>query len=135
MPISHSVEVETGILRVRRWGAVTTQDEEQACKDREGDPQVVPGIPVLVDCTEVEPPDSTETIKYVASCTTQLAAELQCGPVAIVVATEVEFGMARMYMAYTDLAHPNTRVFKSEKDALEWLHDSSKATEDTGVAT
>jgi len=29
--------------------------------------------------------------------------------------------MARMYMAYTELSHPNTNLFRSESEALEWL--------------
>ena len=122
MPVEHWVDVPMNLLRVRRWGHISTQDESQACRDRERDPLVVPGIRVLVDCTKVEPADSVETIKYIADCTTRIAADLQCGPLAIVVSTDVEYGMARMYMAYTDRVHPETNVFRSEGDALKWLN-------------
>lgn len=121
MPIEHKVDPVLGILRVRRWGDVSTQDEARACAVRAADPQVVPGIKVLVDCTGVEPPDTTEMVKYVADCTTRIAARLRCGPLAIVVKTDVEYGMANMYLAYTDLAHPDTAVFRSEEEALAWL--------------
>ncbi len=121
MPIKHSVDVEKGLMLVHRWGDISTQDEIKACQDRARDPLVVPGIKVLVDCTEVDPPDSTETIKYIADCSASLARDLVCGPVAIVVSSDVEYGMARMYMAYTDLAHPDTQVFLSREEALKWL--------------
>lgn len=121
MPIEHRVDVNANLLRVRRWGAVSTQDEEQAFASRKSDPLIVPGIPVLVDSTGVEPPDSPEVVKYIADCTTRIAADLRCGPLAIVVATDVQFGMARMYQAFTDLAHPRTCVFRSEPEALAWL--------------
>jgi hypothetical protein len=86
---------------------------------------MVPGMPVLVDSTGVEPPDATETVKYVADCVVANAAKLKCGPVAIVVSSDVEYGMARMYIAYTDLAHPDADVFRTEVEALNWL--SSRA--------
>lgn len=121
MPIEHTVDTTNGLLRVRRWGHITTHDETRAGEERAKDPLVVPGIPVLVDCTAIEPADTTETVRYLADCSSRLAAELQCGPLAIVVATDVEFGMARMYMAYTNLSHPLTNVFRTEEAALDWL--------------
>ena len=121
MPVEHTVDTDLNLLRVRRWGDISTHDEIKACEDRKRDPLVVPGIPVLVDCTGVYPADKTETIRYIADCTTRIANDLHCGPMGIVVNSDVEYGMARMYMAYTDLIHPNTDVFRSEEEALGWL--------------
>lgn len=121
MPIEHEVDIRQHLLRVRRWGNISTHDEAGACRDRAKDPLIVPGIPVLVDCTHIEPADSTEVIRYLADCISQIAAELRCGPLAIVVSTDVEYGMSRMYMAYTEMAHQETNVFRSEKEALDWL--------------
>lgn len=122
MPIEHRVDEKTGFLHVRRWGTITAQDEIQALKSRSEDPLVIPGIPVLVDCREVEPPDSTEVIQYLANRIIYIAAELDCGPVAIVVSSDVEYGMARMYMTLTELNHPNIDVFRSMDKALRWLN-------------
>ena len=55
-----------------------------------------------------------------------LAAEIGCGPVAIVASGDVEYGMARMYMALTELKHPNTMVFRCYEKALNWLGEQSK---------
>jgi len=121
MPIEHKVDPETGVLHVDRWGHINTHDEEHACRERSMDPLFTPGIPVLVDCTRVEPVDSTETVRYVADCVTKNASALKCGPVAIIVSSDVEYGMARMYMAYTELAQPITEVFRDRESALAWL--------------
>ena len=94
MPIEHRIDESTGILRVRRWGHISTHDERKACDERAADPKIVPGILVLVDCTAVEPPDSVEIVKYVANCATSVAAQLGCGMLAIIVAPDVEYGMA-----------------------------------------
>ena len=126
MPIEHKVDEKTGIMHVRRWGAITTHDEEAAIKKRNEDQLVVPGIPVIVDCREVDPPDSSEVVRYIADMTTAIAAELDCGPLAIVVGSDVEYGMARMYMALTELKHPDTIVFRSYDNALKWLRQKSK---------
>ena len=121
MPIEHHVDKESGIMHVRRWGEIRTHDEEAALKRRNEDPCVVANIPVIVDCREVDPPDTTEVVKYLARRVTDLAADLSCGPVAIVVRSDVEYGMARMYIALTELKHPDTMVFRSYDNALKWV--------------
>lgn len=121
MPIEHKVDAETGILHVRRWGHISTHDEERACRDRSRDPLFINGISVLVDCTKVDPADSTETVRYIADCVIKNASTLKCGPVAIIVSSDVEYGMARMYMAFTELAHPNTEIFRDRDSALAWI--------------
>ncbi|MBC8430981.1 MAG: hypothetical protein H8D96_03580 [Desulfobacterales bacterium] len=128
MPVEHMVDEKTGIMRVRRWGEITTHDEEAALKRRNKDPLVVPNIPVIVDCREVDPPETTEVVQYIANQVTALAADLDCGPVAIVVSSDVEYGMARMYMALTHLKHPNTMVFRSNDNALKWLRKQIQKT-------
>jgi len=126
MPIKHDIDLRNNMLLVRRWGHITTHDEGLACEERANDDRISPGMPVLVDCREVEPADSTETVKYLADCVTSLASDLACGPVAIVVSSDVEYGMARMYMAYTELSHPNTEVFRDIESAREWLQHEKK---------
>lgn len=125
MPIKHQVEEDGRLLRLRRWGEISIQDEEMAGAQRAHDPLIVPGIAVLADCREVEPADTTEMVRSMAESTTRIAAALQCGPLAILVASDVEFGMARMFMAYTELEHPRTEVFRSETAALAWLEQES----------
>jgi len=128
MPVQHKVDLEIGILHVERWGHINTHDEERACRERSIDPLVTPGIPVLVDCTKVEPTDSVETVRYIADCVTKNASTLKCGPVAIIVSSDVEYGMARMYMAYTELAQPITEVFRDQESALAWLIEERRKT-------
>ena len=126
MSIEHMVDKKTGIMHVRRWGKITTHDEHDAIIKRSEDPLVVPDIPVIVDCREVEPADTTEVVKYIADRATAIAAELDCGPVAIVVSSDLEYGMARMYMGLTELKHPNTRTFRDYDTAVTWLGNQSK---------
>lgn len=121
MPIVHRVDPETGILFVRRWGSITSQDEDEALQRRHDDPLVVAGIPTLVDCRDVEAIDTIEVVKHLANRAAKITAELSCGPLAIVVSSDAEYGMARIYEALTDLVHPRTKVFRNYDKALRWL--------------
>lgn len=125
MPIEHNVDEKTRTLYVRRWGEITAHDEEIALQKRKEDPLIVPNMSVIVDCREVYPPDTTEVVQYLANKVTALVAEIDCGPVAIVVSSDVEYGMARMYMALTELKHPSTMVFRNFNKALKWLQEQS----------
>ena len=125
MPIEHRVDPETGFLFVRRWGLIDTHNEEAAIEERSKDPQVVPGIPVLVDCRDVEPPDSTKVIQYLANRVSHIAAELDCGPIAIIVGSDTEYGMARMFISLTKINHPNTMVFRNYDEGLKWLYQQT----------
>lgn len=118
------VDKMTGILHVRRWGEITTQDKEAALGKRKEDSLIVPNIAVVVDCREVDPSDSTGVIQYIADRIMVIASDVDCGQVAIVVSSDVESGMARMYMAYTELKHPHTEVFRSYDNALKWLQEN-----------
>lgn len=121
MPSEHRVDEATGILHIRRWGELTIPDDHEARQLRRADPSIPAHAPVLLDCREVSPPDSVEVVKYLAHHASYLSKELDCGPIAIIVRGDAEYGMARMYMALTDASHPDTRVFRDYDEGLEWL--------------
>ena len=97
----------------------------EAFRARQEDPDIKPGMPTLVDCHEVEPADSREVVQYVAANIHGHAARLKCGPVAIFVSTDIEYGMARMYIALSEMSinEPNlkTEIFRDREEALAWL--------------
>jgi hypothetical protein len=121
MPVTYHVDPTTGVLHVKRSGEVSAEEDEMSFEARLADAAVMEGIPVLVDCAEIEPADSVERVHCMAERVTWNAHRLKCGPVAILVSSDVEFGMARMYMALTDHVHPHTMVFRDRHEALEWL--------------
>lgn len=128
MPVSHYVDRTRGrdILFVTRSGTIDTQDESLAFQERDADSSVVPGIPVVVDCSGVNPTDSAEVVRYIVRYSMQLAQRLSCGPLAIVVNSYVECGMARMYQEMTEPVHANTEVFCSAQEAIDWLNSQIK---------
>jgi len=124
MPITHHVDRERNILFIIRSGSVDSQDERQPRRRRKLDPLVVPGIPVLVDCRAIESPSNEEVTRYLADSLTAVVSDLQCGPTAIVVATDAQYDMARLYQMLTEIAHPKTEVFRDYDEALRWLEEN-----------
>ena len=125
MPVNHRM-LPDGILIVERSGTPTAADEDASIQARLLDDHVAPGIRVLVDSREVDLGDSTEVVRHLAGVARATAARAECGAVALVVGSEVSYGMARMYMALTELRHPNTEVFREYEQALAWLRSQPK---------
>ncbi len=120
MPIRHHVRPD-GIVVVERWGSLSIPEENASLQTRLADPAIVRGAPVLVDSSQVVQGDSIEVVKHLASVARATAERLECGAVALVVASDVEYGMARMYMGLTEVRHPRTEVFRGMEEALDWL--------------
>ena len=98
--------------RVNRRGC----DRKDAAHHRIGS-----GMRVLVDSRKVVPADSVEVVKHMAAVARTAAVKLDCGALALVVNSDVGYGMCRMYMALTEARHPNTQVFRDYDEAVSWL--------------
>jgi hypothetical protein len=121
MPIRHRVEENGELLVVERLGTVTPEEEADSLRARGADPEVRPGIPVMVDCTRLDVTDSPTHVRQVAERALANARHLRCGRVAIVVRDDAAYGMARMYQALTEDSHPITQVFRALQPARRWL--------------
>jgi hypothetical protein len=120
MPIKYDVGPD-GILLIERSGAPDNLEEDASMLLRLADDRIVPGMRVLVDSRKVIPADSCEVVKHLAAVARATAVRLDCGALALVVSSDVAYGMARMYMALTEREHPNTQVFRDYAEALSWL--------------
>ncbi len=128
MPVSHFVDQELGILVVTREGKTSADEEEQSFHARDNDPAIAPGLPVLVDSRRVDPPDSVTTVRRMANIVQNNAQRLRCTRTALLVGSDVQYGMARMYMALTEPIHPDTAVFRDYDEALNWLLEGQETT-------
>ena len=120
MPVRHHVRPD-GIVVLERWGTSSIAEENASLQTRLADPAIVRGASVLVDSSGVVDGDSIEVVKHLASVARAVAERLDCGAIALVVASDVEYGMARMYMGLTAVRHPRTEVFRDREKALDWL--------------
>jgi hypothetical protein len=126
MPVTFEVRPD-GILEIRRTGELSSAQEDASLVLRDGDNRITPGMRVLVDSRKVVPADSCEVIKHLAAVARATAADLDCGALALLVSSDVGYGMARMYMALTEVKHPNTEVFRDYDEAVSWLKSQAEA--------
>jgi hypothetical protein len=133
MTIDYTIRPD-GILVLERSGTISTSDEDVNLQKRLKDVKVVPGMRVLVDSQGVVHGDSVDVVRHLAAIARATAAQLECGALALVVRSDVEYGMARMYMALTDDHHPNQAVFRSVDEALSWLKSHPEGRRDPGSA-
>ncbi|HRX20016.1 MAG TPA: hypothetical protein P5135_13270 [Gemmatimonadales bacterium] len=121
MPIRHTIDARAGRIRVIRSGAISLHDENDAYRARLADPLYRSGLDVLVDSREVDPPDDARTVRHVADHVARHATALRCRRVALVVGSEVMYGMARMYQILSEEWYPDTAVFRELEAAEAWL--------------
>lgn len=76
----------------------------------------------------MNPPDSVKTIRRVAAIVQENAQRLRCSRTALLVGSDVQYGMARMFMALTEPIHPHTAVFRDYDQALNWLLEGQAKT-------
>lgn len=126
MPVTFEVRSD-GILEIVRSGALGRAEEDASLALRHSDDRIVPGMRVLVDSRKVVPADSLEAVQHLAAVARATAADLDCGALALVVSSDVGYGMARMYMALTEARHPNTQVFRDYDEAVAWLKSQPEA--------
>lgn len=126
MPVTFEVRPD-GILEIVRSGALGSAEEDASLALRCSDDRIIPGMRVLVDSRKVVPADSCEVVKHLAAVARATAEDLGCGALALVVNSDVGYGMARMYMALTEERHPNTQVFRDYDEAVSWLKSQPEA--------
>ena len=104
-------------------GILTDEEIIQSCKDRLAQEDKIRELfyikDDLLDVTEFRV--SSETIKTCASFALK-ASELNKQLVHVaIVPTDLVYGMARMWQAYSDGTNWNKNIFRSREEAEEWL--------------
>lgn len=104
-------------------GVLTDQEIIKSCEDRIASEEKIRDLHFikddLLDVTEFRV--SSETIQTCASFALK-AAEINMRLVHVaIVPTDLVYGMARMWQAYSDGTNWNQNIFKDRKEAEKWL--------------
>jgi len=103
---------------VRAWGTLTDEELAENSRTLRDDPRFQPDFSQLADLRGVTLLTATRTgIRYLAQINPFGAGARR----AIVVGSEVAFGMARMYDLTRADALDEVEVFRDLPDALDWL--------------
>ena len=120
MPMAYTIDAGRKLVLTRAWGVLSDSDVLQHKATLDADPKFVAGIRELSDVREIERLAVTSSgvrdmIRRDKEKLTKPEHRL-----ALVVASDVVYGMARMY-ALLRGEHTFVRVFRTLPEAGEWL--------------
>ena len=118
MSVRYRIDSKLEIVFIKAEGILTDADLEKLLVSMQGDPDFRPSLNQLGDFRAVDFMDLTTSAVRV------LAARISDGEQsqrAIVVSSELAFGMSRMYQILTDENPAKIKVFKGMTEARKWL--------------
>ncbi|HEY9050324.1 MAG TPA: hypothetical protein VIQ03_02190 [Gammaproteobacteria bacterium] len=133
MPAKHEID-DSNKLIITRWAGILDDNDMiqvylEYLKNIKTLPQFIP-YNEIVDFSKTDEINlSVEGIKKVGEIASTADREDVKTKCAIVVNSNLAFGLARMYQVYRSFsprANKELRVFKKGKDALEWVKGSDK---------
>jgi hypothetical protein len=118
MPITYSIDPIRSLVRVRIWGVLTAAELQDHYARLAADPAFDPTFSRLTDARDTERFDATSGEVQHAAEGHLFAAGVRR---AIVVATDYQFGMARMFSTFASNIEQQVEVFRDLEDAEAWL--------------
>jgi hypothetical protein len=120
MPCDYEIDTDLRLVRTRGWGVLTCADLTANRLQMSQDPAFRSDFSQLADLREVT------VIDLSAGDIRELASDSPFVPEArraLVVATDVAFGLARMYGTYRETisSEDQIRIFRNIRDAEQWL--------------
>jgi hypothetical protein len=120
MPVGHRLDPAARLVLITYADPVTVKDWTDALLAVIADQAYEPGFNFLVDRRNASPP-APDFADAVATFVRRHRAEIGNAKVAILVSDVAAFGMARMQEMLNEAAELETRAFRAEHDAREWL--------------
>jgi hypothetical protein len=126
--VAISYRIEDGIIHSVVEGRFTADDVRAHRTAVRSDSAYGATLPRLVDCREMSTLLSTSDLKALAAeqQATQLETDVP-GRYAILVTSDVAFGIARMYGAFVEDGLLDLRVFRDADEAMAWLRAERRA--------
>jgi hypothetical protein len=127
MPISYSVDTENRLVLSRAWGPLSNTDLHSYYHALAIDRLFRPDFRELLDLTAVlQFLVDSKVLAEIAAWPTFRAATRR----AIVAASDVAFGLSRMFATYAEIAGQSVSVFREACTAEAWLEDARAVEED-----
>ena len=121
MPVEVLIDVENNLVHRKLIGRVSAAEVLESIETVFNDPDFDPRMKSLNDLREVINTADTEYIMELAQAMIGYSGELGSTQIAIVVSTDVIFGMIRMLQSYISESPLDVMVFKDLNEAMAWL--------------
>ena len=118
MPESYEIDRARELVISRGWKAVTDRELRFHYERLEADRNFDPSYRQIIDLRDVERFDLSTAVML----GTALAHVFRSGvPRAILVKSDAQYNLARMFAAYSEADGQNVQIFKQPETAKEWL--------------
>lgn len=118
MPAVHEIDVSRRLVLTREWGELSDDDLRGLYDRIRADPAFDPSFRQLCDLRAVTRiTTSIETLRFLAQSRIFLPGAKR----AFVAGREVDFGLARLFQAYSEVEGGTVEVFRKMPEAEAWL--------------
>jgi hypothetical protein len=124
MPISHRIDADLGVVYVYINGRVAPVDQGQQLKTLLADPAFRSGLHYLVDWRDGDESNTSEEVRMMADAVRREAGRLGASRFALVVRTDVQYGLTRVFAAFVGDVPLEFRTFRKIDDACRWLGET-----------
>jgi hypothetical protein len=121
MPVRYTIEPVPGLVRVELSGAVGVEDVRELVAGLARDPALRPGMPQLVDLSELSTPPTAAESEAVANAFGRYRAQFGGARWAVVVTDMFTYGVVRQFAALAIRASIEVRPFLDRGEAERWL--------------
>jgi len=123
--VTYRIDPELRRIVTHCSGSATLAEVFAHFDELESDADCPVGADVLLDLREMTSAPNIGQMRSAAARAADAARKVRFGSIAIVVASEILFGMARVFESFTEAYFARTGVFRSLEAAEEWLEKAS----------
>ena len=127
MPITFKIDNKAGIVYTTIDGDVGTDEILDGLKGILTHPDFRPGLNGIADLRNSNLHSFSADVKRIANLLIEYAGKIGPSKTAILVSTNVTFGMTRMFQTFAEKSSIQTEIFQDLKDALQWLGADQEA--------
>lgn len=121
MPVRYTIEPVPGLVRVEMSGAVGVEDVRELVSGLARDPALTPGMPQLVDLSELGTPPTAAESEALANALGRYRAQCDGARCAVVVRDMLTYGVIRQFASLAIRRSIEVRPFLDRAEAERWL--------------
>jgi hypothetical protein len=120
--MTYTIDPEARLVRLEGVGLLTDDEMVRCISAMRGDPRLEPDMDTLSDMRDIEVGFTPEGVARIIDAMETTAGRRLSAKAAIVVSSDVAFGMGRMLeMRSDEVVDPSFRIFRDMAEAREWL--------------
>jgi hypothetical protein len=124
MPITHRIDADLGVVYLHIVGHVPPSELSTFLRTLFADPEYRAGYHFLADCRDGGEANSSEEVRMMADGVRRHSARMTGARCAVVVRTDVQYGLTRIFAAFVGDAPFELQTFRKIDDACRWLGES-----------